>query len=685
MIKPNSKAGLSLIEVVTAVVLLTMALGLAVTGYMFSLKKTNEGDVQDELDMDLQIALESLKKDLRLSSLDEIFYHPEGPGPYQAISFPVAKDSDGDGLLETGDDGKLIWDETVIYHIRPTTPNQLVKTTFSPRIDLTDAQRQTQIDTVVNTGYGTPAANGENSSSSVLFANLLKWKITPKAGRFDAFAEKEARRQVDLGYCLLDTGSHQFNFKVVGKNSASSGHKIGIDQLYISPSYGAREAETQTVAAQSGATATAEYREGGSWKGNHQLVFPATRSGNNFTLSMENDRWEETNFTSGNYECDDTSIEFNTELSPKDYVVQLKGNDLSWEAALQTGSPLPIDPPTGYMQNWCVRVLLKGSELTDNGNWLAYNGRKCLLTFNAGNNGSLKVSNVFIGEAASSTSATLDFNPSTITAVKFAGGSTDSTNGPSGTSFSSKWVDFEIEKEKNYIVSYSIANNAANCHPSIWTDSRGSAFNTCLVATNGTSTTPADTTWTGRPDTSFLYGIIGLESVTASYPNEGTYTSPIFDTKLDAPKFNNLDWNADIPTGTALVMKIRTGDQPDLSDASDWGVITAHTSSFAINASYKRYVQFQATLTSSSDGLSTPQLKDVTIDWPGEKRMVNIGGLFTMGPEYGTFEVTVDGQPLRSALMVDLEIYKDIFSTKGQMHRISSQLEVNLSPRNTGM
>ncbi len=685
MSKSNSKAGLSLIEVVAAIVLLVIGLGLTVTGYMFSLNNTNQADVQDELDIDVQLALEHLKKDLRLSSLDEIFYYPEGPGPYQAISFPVAKDSDGDGLLEMDTDGTIIWDDTVIYHIRPTTPNQLVKTTFSPRADLSDAQRQTQLDTVVDTGYGTSAANGDNSSSSVLFANLLNWNITPEAGRFDAYAAEEARQQVSLGYCLLDTGSHSFNFEVIEKNSASSGYKIGIDQLSVSPSYSAREAETQTVSSQSGATATAEYREGGSWNGNYQLVFPATQTGNNFTLSMENDRWEETNFRGQGYECNDTTVVFDLDLSPKDYVVQLEGNDYTWEAELQTGSQ-PSDSPAGLMKNWCVRMLQKGSELADNGNWFAYNGRKCRLKFDASSNGKFDITNVFIGESASTTNASLDFNEATVKAVKF-NGNTGSPVAQAGASIVSDWVDFEIDKDKNYLVSYRIVNNADKCHPAIWVDSRDSDAMTCMVVTNGSGATAKDKTWSDRPgiDPFSMKGVIGLSAIEATYPAEGTYVSPIFDTRLDAPQYQNLDWNAEVPSGTALSLKVRTGDLSDLSDTGDWSTLTAHTSPCAISAAYKRYVQFQATLTSSDDGLSTPQLKDVTVDWTGEKKLVNIGGLFTMGPEYGIFEITVDDQPLRSALIVNLEIYKDIFSTKDQMHRISSSLEVNLAPRNTGL
>ena len=50
----NQKHGFTLVEVMAAVVLLVMALALALAGYMFSLKNINQGDVQNELDMDVQ-------------------------------------------------------------------------------------------------------------------------------------------------------------------------------------------------------------------------------------------------------------------------------------------------------------------------------------------------------------------------------------------------------------------------------------------------------------------------------------------------------------------------------------------------------------------------------------------------------------------------------------------------------
>ena len=237
----NNKHGFTLLELMAAITLLVMAMGMVLTGYMFSLKNINQSDVQNELDMEVQLAMERLKKDLRLSSLDAMFYYPSGAGPYEAICFPLAEDSDGDGIMEEDADGNIIWDKTVIYHIRPTTPNQLVTTTFEPRDNsLSAAQRQAQLESVVKYGHGSSTYNSQNASSKVIFENLLDCEINPKEGRFDGYSPVLTRTSSSLGYILLDPGEHKFTIKVIDKNSSSSGYAVGIDQLFVSPSYSPR-------------------------------------------------------------------------------------------------------------------------------------------------------------------------------------------------------------------------------------------------------------------------------------------------------------------------------------------------------------------------------------------------------------------------------------------------------------
>jgi hypothetical protein len=181
--------------------------------------------------------------------------------------------------------------------------------------------------------------------------------------------------------------------------------------------------------------------------------------------------------------------------------------------------------------------------------------------------------------------------------------------------------------------------------------------------------------------------IFALKSIYASYPTNGTYVSQVFDTHLPNPQYGDISWNSDVPSGTALSLKVRAGDEPNLSDAPAWNTVSDYTSSpslISASASSKRYVQFQAYLQSNTAGDATPKLKDVTIEWNGKRQLVDVGGIFTKGPDYGMFEISVDGNPLRSALIVDLEIYKDVMVMNKENRTITSSLKVELTPRNSG-
>ncbi len=675
--KATHKVGFTLVEVMASVTLLVLALALAMGGVVFMLKNIGQDDAQDELDMEVQMTMERLKHDIRLSSLDEIFYYEDESGSFQALSFPLGQDADDNGILDKDANGDILWGAQVIYHIRPTTPHQLVKTVFQPRdTSLSDQDRQNQLESVVANGNGSDTSNSQNATSTMLFENLLNWEILPIAGRFDAYSPDLVREKTTLGYALIATGTHTLAFTAVGRNKDSTGFKIGIDQLYVSPSYGAREAETQTIAAHSGATAAPEYMPTGSWRGRHQLSFPATSVGNYFTLSMKNDRWEETNFNGRGYSANNTKVFFDPSL--KDYVVKLSGNAPTWDTSSQTGDELGQDT-AGTMTNTAVRILLKGSELADNGSWITYNGQRCKIAFAASSLGYFKITDAYIGESSSSTNASMDY-AGTPTAITFTLGSKVI---PAGTTRSSKWIDFPIDREKNYLVSFQTGSLSAQTAPKQWMCDPTDLSRTVMVASNPMGTIADDISWSTQPNTHYTNRVFGLESVDVSYPTTGTYTSKIFDTHLASPKYASISWDAIVPSGTTLSMKVRSGNNPDLSDAPVWSSVAASVHN---NAPYKRYTQFQTTMTSDSDNLLTPILRNVTITWPGEEQLVDIGGYFTKGPNYGIFEISVDGKALRAALIVELEIFKkNVKGLNNQNRTISSTLKVDMTPRNSGL
>ena len=67
--------------------------------------------------------------------------------------------------------------------------------------------------------------------------------------------------------------------------------------------------------------------------------------------------------------------------------------------------------------------------------------------------------------------------------------------------------------------------------------------------------------------------------------------------------------------------------------------------------------------------------------------MMEISGVFSKGPDHGNFSLSIDGEGLQSALMVDLEIYKDLLGVgdANATQRISSEIQIALTPRNSGL
>ena len=664
----GKKEGFTLVEAIAATAILTMALAMALTGYVFMLKNANQGDVQHELDLDVQLAIESLKSDLRLSSMDEIFYFStNGVPPYTAISFPIARVNPATGRINRdATTREIIWDQTTIYHIRPGSPEQLVRTTFSPRDNsLNDLQRQNQLNLVVADG------GASSASSKILFANLLEWELNPYRGTFSGYAPTPSQEEITLGYALLESGDNSFTFKVVGRRPESTGYKIGLDQFLGSPSYSYREAELQTMSYSD----TKPISVGNISYGNrHALILDASASGEEFTLVLDNDCWEETDFgdlTGGGYsEQDKTTVIPDYALD--DIVVKLEGMETAWETEAQTGDFQGINWNTNLM-NATVQIMLKGTQV-DNGGHISGIGQRSRLTFMASTNSNLKIENVYFGESID-TSTTLDYNGAG-TLVYFDGSSL-STVISAGASKVSEWIDVPIDKDKNYIVTYDIIDASAL---RTWKDLRASTL--------GTDMTTQITVPSGGTNIVQKYYLVPcLASAETSYVDKGIYTSEIFDTRLADHLYEYLAWNAVIPTGTKLSFKVRCGNNPDLSDADDFSVITENlvvlaSSSFNISDT-GRFVQYQALLESDSDHMDTPLLRDVTIDWAGERRMVNIMGKFSKGSDYANFELSVNGKPLQSAMLVNLNIFKEVPAPNNETRKISSAIQVEITPRNS--
>jgi hypothetical protein len=688
-------SGYTLTETVISLAITTIVVMAATGGWLFTVRGEKLSSVQSELDMDVRKTMENLKRDLRLSSLDKMYFFPPGPGPYTAISFPMASDTNNDALVEMLTGGtNILWTSTVIYHVWIGSPNELRKTVFTPRDNsLTPAQCQEQLASVVTNGSGSATYGSANASSHAIFKNLFTWELWSKSATFDGYsATTERDMDVAFGSILLDTGTHLVKFNVIGKNAASSGYKIGLDTLTASACGEPREGEGQLPAtAQSGATAASEYMAQGSWSGNYQLSFPSATTGSYFTLSIDNDRWEETNFRGQGALCKRTIVGFDSSLSPKDYIVQLEGSPgypwgspsdpYAWTAANQTGTGTPL-VDNNTLTSCVVRVLLRGSSLSENNGAIRFSGHYPYVLFQAATNGALRILAAYIAEAADPTNCSP--NAATTGTQLYFSGNASQTLSAGTSAWAIPQAPFAIDSSKNYLISFLLDDTTANI--TSWPETYPNAPG-CYVlpASSSPSATDAQaSSWSSKPYSTHpnLYGIYGIYT---TYPTNGLFTSQIFDTKIDTPVYSTISWNASCPANTLIKLKVRTGINESLLDAPAWSNVTAFLSSPAtITCGNKRYVQFQATLDPDYWGWNSPKLKDVTIKWTGATKVVDISATMTKGPNYGICEVTVDGNPLAKGLRVDLEIYEDIIGWGATPKRLTSSMTTEIEPRNTG-
>ncbi|MDA1044389.1 MAG: hypothetical protein O3C57_04110, partial [Verrucomicrobia bacterium] len=641
----NRSSGFTIVEVVVAASLLVVTITLAMSGLIYLLSESTKGAKQTELDIEVQIAMERLKRDIRLSSLDKMYYLPPGQGPYVGISFPIARDQDGDGVLDVATNGALIWAEQIIYHVWVGSPNQLRVTTFNDRIsNLTDAQRQQQLASVVSNGTGVGTYNGTNSSTVTIFENLFDWELAPLDAVFDGYASSPERSiNVNLGSISLAPSNHTLRFTVVGKNALSSGYRIGVDSLYASPSLSVREGENLLpVSAQAGATASNQYVTYGSWSGNYDLDFRAVALNHYVELNVYNDLWTETNFRATGETHDNTEVDFDNTLAPYDFVLALSGNETNWTAIAQTGATNYSSSISNDVSGCAIRVLIRGEEM-HSGNWISSSGGKCAIAFSSGAS-QLGIRHAFIAEASSTESNTTDHVSSTLTRLTFSGG--NAIDIPANSTAWSDLVGLEIDAAKSYLVSYLVSSASDKGSIRKWPETHDSSFFGTFVIPDSSNPAESDTTaalWSARGDVLADNSIYGVDMMFVTYVTNGIYTSRIFDTQKTTPVYNAIAWNSVTPVGSSISFKVRTASDSAMTNASAWASLSSITTSgSSISPGNQQYLQFQASMTPNPAQNQTPKLLAVTIDWPGNEQFVDVGGTFSKGPDYGIFKLTVD-------------------------------------------
>ena len=693
--KPN-KNGFSLIETVVSLSIMMVVIALGMGGYMYMQKNQSRQINQDVLDMDTHMAAMRLQQEMRLSSLDEMIFYPASAKKFTAVSFPILRSENP----TTNAAGKLEWDATVVYHAFGSgTDMKLMRTEFSPRDNsLSAADRQNQLASVIEQGDGSSAENGDNSTTACLFEHVFQWEIIPLGSSYDAYSPVEkVDKKASLGSIILPPGSHTLKLAVTGKDSRSSGYRLGIDTLRASTSGLEREAERQSLAGSPGPQGL--LNSSGQVSGDHYLDFEGAGVGDHFSITLYNDRWEDRNFIGG-ARSNTTVGAIDTHYNPSEFTLKLEGNTTNWSAKAQSRDGNLGDENDIGGTNWVnnaffkgaiVRVLLRGQDMEQRNSIYAdpldHDGVGCRVAFKASDialsGRDLEIRNAYIDTClGTNISPRTEGNPVKIT---FNSGN----NGILARNGHTVWsdiIDFPISWERSYAVTFRIATAfGEKTYPHIWRDglNRTSSFMIPLSQFPLWSDLTA-TDWASNRMTNLPY-IVAVDMLHTTYPQRGTYVSPPVDTLLEDANFDTIDWTEDLPTGTQIGIKVRSANYADMSDAPDWGAISAVPSPGTLTSiAYKRYVQYQATLYSNDKGVDTPKLRDVAIQWPGETRSVDIGGTFINGPDCGQFEATVDGQSLASPLRITLELLQPVRSFNNTMETLASKAMFELYPRNNG-
>ncbi len=641
-------------------------LGGVTSVWFYSTKNWKEENVRGSMRLGLEAAFDKIKADIRLSDASKILYYPSGlGGPYSAISIP-ATTRNANGLFTIGT--TISWSKTILYYVYNNSGVYELRKTVYSSFNSSSSTRQTQLDTVVTTGTATGA-----TTIKLLSANSITLEINSATPTFDGYsASTKLSSETDFGNARLSAGTHQIKFEIVGKNASSTGRRLGVDYLALTPSGGPQEAEVLTVSADTGQTRVTEDMSGystGPWGGNYQVEYQSSAVNDSITWQTYYDQWLETNFQNMTHS-------YTAVAGTDPYVTvadrEAQGQAPAWKAETQT---LDLAPTDQNVDHTTIRAILKGANISKPSHMIR-------IKFMAAAGSSLTVSSAYFGVRSGSTSSftasptPLYFNNGSVPEGGVDGvgaiGSTGPTTItiPAGQHAWSNWFEYPIPANpaQDYMVSY-YTHQTSSANASTWDPG--------VVAENSYTADQdhaADVVHAGFVSDQRTYGVAEL----ACWYGTGATTSQVYDTKITAPALNQISWTPTLPAGSSVSMKVRSSASSDMSGAS-WSAAYASSPASLSSVPNLRYLQFQATLTSASPYTSFPKVDNVKIDWPGQDALVNLSGQYTKKSNYGIFQVFIDGNALVKALTVKLSA-TTVYRGKSFTQSVGSEVKA----RNTG-
>jgi hypothetical protein len=500
---------------------------------------------------------------------------------------------------------------------------------------------------------------------------------------------------------------------------------------------------------------TEEYALG--WSGNYYLEKAATAVGDTASFSLYYDLYMESNF----YNCiRENIVRYDNEMRAK-LGNTTEGCQISWQASKETGA---ADAGSAYndavgapasLGNIWIRNLIRNDQISYKGDMIRVKFGGYPDDGNAGTNYNLVINSAFIDviqKVSGSVTEDCDvsdasfhlqlyfrtnaagqiFDPDTDNPALF----TEIRTGgyiPEGQYRYSNWAVYFIEDPLDPVVSgsprdYFITFNvdASGGYTRFWAGDASVVNPNDRVNSYLHYDVPGDySNWPSPADATLVDPAAELPSVSGQcnatrniyalsqleiWQKTGAVTSPVYDTKIDNPSFNQVRWDESRPSGTSINMKVRSSDDQNMSGATAWSSIAGSTSTPAsLAAGTGRYVQFygvlsttpfwtcishsatnvadagykSGTTTCSSCGkylvpeLLCPWIDDVSIDWPGQEKLCEISGYFTQKPDYGVIKLTVDGVDLLKGLGFEVTVEDNI-----QGVALEESFSTEVEPRN---
>lgn len=633
----------------------------ALSTFVYGLRSWQAETVKNEINIDLEGAMERIRQDLRLSSvgIGLMAFYPANASEYTAISFPMSNVGTNGLLTRDESTGKIKWTQTVIYHVLPGDPDQLRRTVFSPRYtNATPNDLYSQLRSVVQ---GTNLSLGtEICTTQVVFQNLVTLRIRPPEIMFDGYAPAYCKAQTfNWGSAVLSNGSHNLKFTIEGRNSSNTtGYKVGFDKFTLSPSVSPREGEIYLPLnghphspfysySLSGGSVSAQdmSSNGASWSGNCQLTYAGTAVSNSITFVAPNDLWCDANFdnppgiiVSNVSRKTDASFIASDPFIPDIVISMDKG--ITWTAeGCAEGTVGNVSIPK-FVSPAVINIIYGG---TNTAAAISMNGEYVRVLFEAGTTNDLFINNAKISRQSSGTNPV---SGTTSNLSFYDSGGTSSKKILSGTSTWSDWVpNYVINRDNNYLVQFDLQTGSE-----IFNNARGWTNNSVYLSALGTNMTKM---------------LVGVSALEVRYPSSGIYRSGIFDTHIASPGYKELKWThvEHLAEGADIDIRVRSGNQPDLSDAGAWlepgyFQLCDGANSLTTLSPQGRYVQYEALFGCGGLHTNSAILRDVTIAWNVPTGLVDLQVDFGKGPDYGIVSATVDGQSFVKGLEIEMEIFK---------------------------